>query len=57
MINLRLIQEVSFMNLPSLKQEEILKKVFKICFYLLEHKIFVEKNLDLFYLEEKNSRF
>ena len=53
MINFILSQEVSFMNLPSLKQEEILKKVLKICFYLLEHKKFVEKNLNLFYLEEK----
>ena len=52
MINLRLSQEVSFMNLPSLKQEKILTKEFKICFYLLEHKRVVEKNLDLFYFEE-----
>ena len=52
MINLKLSQELSFMNLPSLKQEEILKKEFKICFYLLEHKKVVEKNSDLFYFEE-----
>ena len=37
---------------PSLKQEKILTKEFKICFYLLEHKRVVEKNLDLFYFEE-----
>ena len=41
------------MNLPFLKCEEILKKVFKICFYLLEHKRFMEKNPNMFYLEEK----
>ena len=46
------------MNLPSLKQDEILKKGLKIFFFFLfEHKRYMEKNSDLFYLEQKNSRF
>ena len=68
MINLKLSHEVGFMNLLSLKLEEILKKNYSreqfcqnlflsnLMFSIIILSKLVEKNPDLFLIRKKNSR-